>query len=76
MFVLMVTWFFVGQPPAQSQTSFDNQERCEAARALVIADGERLREQAISSASANKGPLTVVASNPIVPTVSAVCLRK
>jgi hypothetical protein len=53
-FVLLVTWFIYGQPPSSYQTVFSTREACEAAKASVFADANRLR-QSICDDAVNKG---------------------
>lgn len=45
MFVLLVTWLTVNQPPTSYQTTFSDSASCEAARQQLIAEGERLRHE-------------------------------
>ena len=42
-FILMVTWFYYGQPPATSQTVFTSMEACTAARDAVLQDAAKVR---------------------------------
>jgi hypothetical protein len=41
-FVLLVTWIVYGQPPTSYQTIFNSLAACEAARAAIFADAQRL----------------------------------
>jgi hypothetical protein len=66
--VLLVTWFYYGQPPATSQTQFSSMETCEAARQAVLRDAMRLKSDAERDQKLAQG-----LSNPIIPSVSAVC---
>jgi hypothetical protein len=44
--VLLVTWFYYGQPPATSQTVFSSMDACLHARTLLLLDAERLKNDA------------------------------
>jgi hypothetical protein len=44
-FVLLVTWFYYGQPPAASQTQFSSMEACQAARESVLGEAIRLKSE-------------------------------
>jgi len=70
-FILMVTWFYYGQPPATSQTVFTSMEACTAARDAVLQDAARLKSDADREVARLRALGTI--SNPIIPTVSAVC---
>jgi hypothetical protein len=41
--VLMVTWFYYGQPPVTSQTEFSSMQACLGAKSQVLLEQERLR---------------------------------
>jgi hypothetical protein len=41
--VLMVTWFYYGQPPVSSQTEFSSMQACLGAKSQVLQEQERLR---------------------------------
>jgi hypothetical protein len=73
-FILMVTWFYYGQPPTTSQAEFTSMEACTTARNAVLQDAARLKSDAESDVQRKRaqGMLT----NPIIPTVSAVCVAK
>jgi hypothetical protein len=71
VFILMVTWFYYGQPPATSQAQFTSMEACNVARNAVLADAARLKSD-IDLETAKKRAQGIL-SNPIIPTVSAVC---
>jgi hypothetical protein len=73
-FILMVTWFYYGQPSATSHAEFSSIEACSVAKEAVLQDAARLKADAdrkVAKARAQGGFL-----NPIVPTVSAVCAAK
>ena len=42
-FVLLVTWFVIGQPPSSYQIDFNSDASCEAARAQVLQEQVRLQ---------------------------------
>jgi hypothetical protein len=69
--ILLVTWFYYGQPPATSQTEFPSMEACMVARNAVLGDAARLKSEA--HAEVARLQAQGVFSNPIIPTVSAVC---
>lgn len=69
--ILMVTWFYYGQPPATSQTVFSTIDACLHARSLVLLDAERLKNDAQKEVEERRAQ--GVLYNPLVPTVSAVC---
>ncbi len=74
-YLLLVTWFLTGQPPASYQTPFNSAETCATARLAVLMDAKRLAaelEAHIRSNSQGKMmELQLAASRP--PTVTAVC---
>jgi hypothetical protein len=70
-FILLVTWFYYGQPPASSQAQFTSMEACLAARNAVVQDAGRLKQD--SDLEVERKRAQGIISNPIVPTVSAVC---
>jgi hypothetical protein len=43
--VSLVTWIVSGQVPSSYQVTFDNWEKCNAARDAVLQDRGRVREQ-------------------------------
>jgi hypothetical protein len=69
--LLFVTWFYYGSPPASYQTPFDSIDACEVARAGILGDAERMKDDANKEIE-RKRALGII-YNPIVPTVSAVC---
>lgn len=69
--ILLVTWFYYGQPPAASQTQFTTMEACNLARINILRDAARFREEADRQVQLER--TRGVLLNPIVPTVSAIC---
>jgi hypothetical protein len=72
--VLLVTWFYYGQPPSNSQTQFLSLEACQVARDSVLRDAARLKAEADKEVERLRAQGTIY--NPIVPTVSAVCATR
>jgi len=70
-YILLVTWFYYGQPPASSQVQFTSMEMCLAARDAVLKDVIRLKTD--SDLEVQRLRAQGVVSNPTVPTASAVC---
>jgi hypothetical protein len=70
-FILMVTWFYYGQLPATSHAEFGSMEACATARDAVLQDAARLNSDADRETARLRSQGTI--SNPIIPTVSAVC---
>jgi hypothetical protein len=69
--LLLVTWFYYGQPPTTSQTTFNSMEACTAARDAVLQDAARLKADADREVARQRTQGTI--SNPVIPTASAVC---
>jgi hypothetical protein len=69
--ILMVTWFYYGQPPVSSQAEFTSMEACTVARNAVLADAGRLKFEADRETARLRAQGII--SNPIIPTVSGVC---
>lgn len=42
-FILLVTWFYYGQPPTASQVEFSSLQACVEARDTVLQDAARLK---------------------------------
>jgi hypothetical protein len=74
MTVLLVTWFYYGQPPASTQTLFSSMEACQIARVAVAREAARLKDDAEKEVERLKSQ--GVMFNPIIPTFSAVCAAK
>jgi hypothetical protein len=68
--VLLVTWFYYGQPPANSQTQFSSVEACQVARASIMQDAARLKSDADKEVARLRTLGTIY--NPNIPTVSVV----
>jgi hypothetical protein len=73
-FLLMVTWFYYGQPPVTSQAEFTSMEACTSARTTVLQDAARLKSEADLEVAKKRSQGIIY--NPIIPTVSAVCATK
>jgi hypothetical protein len=69
--ILLVTWFYYGQPPSTSQTQFTSMQACQTAREAIIRDAARLRADADRQIEHERAKGIVY--NPVVPTVSVVC---
>jgi hypothetical protein len=69
--VLLVTWFYYGQPPVTSQTQFASTAACEAARVLIFQDAYRLKIDAERDVAQKRAQGIIY--NAVIPTVSAVC---
>jgi hypothetical protein len=74
MTVLLVTWFFYGQPPATSQTLFSTMLACQTARESILKDAARLKANEENEVIARRAQGVVYAPN--YPTVSAICATK
>jgi hypothetical protein len=73
-YLLLVTWFVTGQPPSSYQATFTSAETCAAARAGVLAEGQRLKTE-FEQRAANAPDVTLrrLASMERPPMVTAVC---
>jgi len=77
MTILLVTWFYFGQPPNSYQVSFATPEACEAARTQILADAARLNDEAVVKSQPRRQSTGMVTmTNYIAPTVSVVCAAK
>jgi hypothetical protein len=75
--ILLVTWFYYGQPPSSYQQAFTSTETCEAAKGAVLSDAQRLAREATERAyQPSPNGVTPIFANPVVPTVSAVCVAR
>jgi len=72
--VLLVTWFYYGQPPANSQTQFSSIEACQVAREAILRDAGRLRADAQKEVEQKRAQ--GIMYNPAIPTVSVVCAAR
>lgn len=71
-FILMITWFYYGQPPSSSQAEFTTMDACIVARDSVLSDADRLKHNSDVQVERLRAQGTIL--NPIPPpTVSAVC---
>jgi hypothetical protein len=70
-FILIITWFYFGQPPVSSQAEFTSMEACANARDAVLQDAARLKSD--SDLEVAKLLAQGIISHPPIPTVSAVC---
>lgn len=43
--VLLVTWMISGQPASSCQVTFDNWQKCNAAKEAILRDREQVRQQ-------------------------------
>lgn len=78
-YVLLVTWFMAGQPPANYQVEFSTIELCEQARRAVLAEVVRLRQSGTYGLQPQRAPGGGVigyfsAGSP--PNASAVCAAR
>ncbi len=77
--LLLVTWLVSGQPPSSYQTQFTSMEACQTARAKLLAENDRLREQetqrtaAMQAWTQTHGGLYVPG---VPPSVSAICTER
>jgi hypothetical protein len=69
--VLMVIWFYYGQPPVSSQIEFSSMQACLDAKSQVLLEQERLQQNAQRDVEEKRA--RCVLYNPIIPTVAAVC---
>jgi hypothetical protein len=69
--ILLVTWFYFGQPPVTSQTQFTSMEACQTAHDSILRDATRLKANADMEVARLRAQGTIY--NPVVPIVSAVC---
>lgn len=73
-YVMLVTWFYINQPPIATQTEFLSESACLTARQAIIASAAQLRAEADRQIAADNA--RHILSNPAVPTVSAVCAAR
>jgi hypothetical protein len=73
-FLLLVTWFTPGQPTSSYQVTFTSEEACQAARASVMGDAERLRQE--TAEQGRKAGLPPQMAGMAAPSVSAVCVAQ
>ena len=70
-FILLITWFYYGQPPASSHAEFTSMDACIVARDAVLREAERLKLEA--DLEVEKLQTQRIIKNPIIPAASAVC---
>jgi len=79
-FLLLVTWFVHGQQPSSYQASFTSAETCEAAKAEVLKDAERLKRETIEKSIAQARivgiPDDMAIAGARVPSVVASCVKQ
>ena len=71
--VLLVTWFYLAQPPVVSQTVFENERACGLAKMAVLSEAGRLKTEAEKRLPQSGGFGTIQAAVPPYPTVSVTC---
>jgi hypothetical protein len=71
-FILIITWFYFGQPPVSSQAEFTSMEACANARDAVLQDAARLKSDSDLEVAKSLAQ-GFTSHHPPVPTVSAVC---
>lgn len=72
--VLLVTWFYISQPPVSYQTVFNTEDACARARVAVLMEAERLKNEVLLRLPGVDTPRMgyIPSSVPPWPTVSAV----
>jgi hypothetical protein len=78
---LLVTWLVHDQPPSTTQVSFNSMEACETARAQVIKDAERMRQEKLERLTREAQQFGLPPEMPglsmqSAPSVSAVCVAQ
>lgn len=73
-FVLLVTWIASGQPPQSYQTPFSSLELCQSARASILSDAERMKDERAKEDAQleSRG----IYRNTVSPMVTAVCVAQ
>lgn len=76
--LLLVTWFWLDQPPHSYQAEFATPASCEAARMELLEDASRLQEIARENARALTLPSgrTVIPERSPAPRVTAICVAR
>jgi len=69
--LLLVTW--LSSPPSSYQVEFSTTQACEAAKAAVLADAQRL---AVRPSMSQAGGMRVFTPGSPAPQVSAVCVQQ
>jgi hypothetical protein len=72
--ILLVTWFYAGQPPAITQVTFPSLASCEAAQNAVLSEAQAIRDRTQQRVVEDfkRGFQT----NPSIPTASAICMPR
>lgn len=76
--LLLVTWFWLNQPPHSYQVDFASPASCEAARLQLLEDAMRLQDIARESSrevTLPSGRIVTPGRSP-APTVTAVCVAR
>ncbi len=74
--LMMVTWFYFGEPPQSSNAEFGSMEACQAARHEVFRSATRLKYEAETEAQTGwQRGITNMPHLP-APTVSAICVAQ
>jgi hypothetical protein len=74
-YILLVTWFAMGQPPDSYQTIFKSAALCEAAQVSLRVDQARLQAEWQKKFDSYDIAPDFVVHNP-APTVTAVCAQR
>lgn len=75
-YVLLVTWFAYGQPPASYQTIFDSERACGMARFAVLAEADRMKAEVFGTPGDAAKRNTFIPASAAPPKVSAICTPK
>ena len=72
--ILLVTWFYAGQPPAITQVAFSTLATCASAQSAVLNEAQAIRERTQQRVMEDfkRGFQT----NPSIPTASAICMPR
>ena len=74
--LLMVVWFYYGEPPATSHTEFNSMATCQAARREILLSATKLKYEAETEAQEAQQRGITNMWHPPAPTVSAVCVSQ
>jgi hypothetical protein len=76
--LLLVTWFYLNQPPTSYQAAFATPQACDIARAQLYAEVVRIRQEAEAAPRVRSMPDGgyEISGPPAVPTLSAVCVSQ
>jgi hypothetical protein len=76
-FLLLVTWLMHDQPATNYQVAFSSLDACEAARAQLIKDAERVRQDRIDHAlKSGLDQIMAKLQGTSSPSVSAICVAQ